>query len=434
MGVIFFVIPIFIGWIIGLSFLQMKLLSYEHKLYGWILPIASYVFNCFTLGAEYENFEQAILYVIVSNSVSTGYFGILYAIHRIRNKEKYDEDYDVEPYINTYNNTNSPSNLFEYKKDIYQNSNVSDRTRLNNITLKMLVAILLGLLFPVFIIVYFGFMLNIEILIPLSFIIGLLIYILMTYKDLKEALGSKLAVHILVALISIIKLGEWSFMVPFLVSVVFIGNTSIQIMMYYRKNPNRIDQVHPKKPFPIKIVLIVGTIIGIMILIGAYIVWTHYFKEDTVYELNSISVSSPHTFTYQTDNHLYDKKNNIVYTIEVVSTSEYYLDLIEAEFEQAALDKNVQDCYSLASTLADSSNVNVMTVSVVTFGEDGTIDSYDQIYYDIAVKKLEDGSFEAVSFFEKNGYVVKMVAVYDNEASRDLIHDEFKNFIDTIIV
>ena len=363
------------------------------------------------------------------------YFLILYVINRFKNKDKdkYDKYSDVEPYI--YNIKNTATNTYTYNNtQILKNSKCSTNTKLNSIKLKMILSILIGLLFPVFMIVFFEFMLSVEILIPLSFTTGLVIYIIMTYKDLKETLGSKIDVHLVVALISIVKLGELSFMVPFLVSVVFIVNTSTQIMLYYRNNPDKINQIQTKKPLSIKMVLIILVTIVITVLIGAYILWVSYFKENTIYELNSISVSSSNTFTYENNNYLYDNKNDIIYTIEVVDTPEYYLDLIENEVEQAAFDENVEYCYSLASALALSSKVNVMTVSVVTYAEDRTIESYAQIYYDIVVKKLKDTTFEAVSFFEKNGYVVKMVGIYNNEESREVVHDEFENFIETIII
>ena len=427
MGVILFTIPILIVFIIGISFLQMKLLSSKNKLYGWIFPILAFLRTLTMLLSEYENFQQAIKYFVVTNIILGAYFLIIYLIHKFKNKVTSYEYSDVELYYKSISD-NSPTNTSEYYNKDTQPS-ISKRTRLNSVKSKAISAILVALLLPLFMILYFSLTIDITILIPFSFIFGLIMYILIMNNELKEVLGSKAILYIAGAIISSLSLGGLTFMAPFLVSVVFILNTSKQIMIYYRNNPN--SPMPEKKPFPIKKVLIVVLTIVIAIIIGSYALWTSYFKEDPIYHLNSVSVSSPSKFIYQNEGKLYDERNDITYNIEVVNTDKYYLDLIENEIAQTALDKNIQDYYSLASRLAGSDNVNVMTISVVTYDEDGTIATYDQIYYDIIIKKLQDNSFEAVSFFQKNGFVVKMVAEYSNEENRDLIHDEFENFIDT---
>ena len=189
---------------------------------------------------------------------------------------------------------------FSCRKKYNSNASTSQNNAKTNYTvtltekkLKVIAGLCIALLLPlIFIISFMSYDMNIVI--PISFTVGLLIYIVITFQDLKLVLNSSVWLSILSAVPLSLLSTKISPFLPFLFSVGFVSYTGMSIITYYINNEvkpvNRVEKVEQMKQIeqPIysnqQIILVQkkslykhATIIAIAISISVILIAISYF-------------------------------------------------------------------------------------------------------------------------------------------------------------
>ncbi len=447
MGLGFFMLFLLVAGAILFTVLHIKLSSKKNPLWGLCVPLGFLLFNSGPIlyglilnrGFRLDGYFLLIICILM-------YLAFIYALCRLRIEFKQRDanlwEHPTEDSSPHSHDEPRPSLSYDeqsyHKDDPPRRPNgASDalsfyRRRRNKLFLALFIALIvpLLLLYPM---VFSISSLNLAF--TLSFLLPLLVYLAMMYRDIREVWSAQIGILIGTAIASnflFVLQSEIAGLVVMPLSMLTVAYTGKEVLAGYRQDRD-LGVTAPSDfsaaPSPnfgriVAIALIAGVVLCMGVIGGGSLLERY---ENSVYRLNGVTVNGPGRLRKTSSNELLDKKERITYTFELLDTEQDYQELLREEESSVRSKAGTKTVYRLANFLANEGystpkypDVNMMELHTA---------SGSSYYYDVVVTEWEDSTLEMTAITPRCGKILKITAVCSKGGSVRDTHKMLKEFI-----